>query len=184
MIELVKEIPVRFGPHWADERMLWITGAGVVVTAGVALLTLWANYKSGEAQKTATAAMTEAVAASKAAAERQASALSRLVEGLNTKTREGNGARVQWELKQGEGRSRWALKNVGEGTALEALVLPVTAEDLVDFSSLVSSPLDVGPGAEIPFRVDRSLASPPTTLVSAVWKDEDGDQLTATFVVS
>ena len=47
MLVFVKEIPVVFGPHWADEWLVWVT-VGSVVTSGVlGWLAYWNGRKAG-----------------------------------------------------------------------------------------------------------------------------------------
>lgn len=155
------------------------------------MLTLRANKMAGAAQITATQAYAAALDATQQTSSKQIEALEALVERLN----EAQSAPadlapaaphvppVRWSLQR-DGKNRWFLRNDGDATARQALIRPVTAQDAQDLHVILETAVDIAPGAQLPFAIWRSLASPPATLIEVVWSDEQGDSHSTTFVVS
>ncbi|MGO2141644.1 MAG: hypothetical protein ACTH30_14670 [Leucobacter sp.] len=56
MFELVKEVPVTFGPHWADEWQVWLTGGSIIASSILGLLAYANGKKATEIAKGAEAA--------------------------------------------------------------------------------------------------------------------------------
>ena len=53
MFKFVEEIPVTFEPHWADERMLWLTAGSIAVSGVLGWLAYWNGRKAGRIAKAA-----------------------------------------------------------------------------------------------------------------------------------
>lgn len=191
-------LPVEFGPHEADWWMVCLTAVGIIATLVIAFFTLRANIAAGEASKDAaranergieaneraiqaqvkaTEAFTEALNISGTAAAAQADALRRLVDSSNGYTSaEEVSTDVTWSLSRDVGRNRWILRNVGTATAYSALIHGFTEQDSSDLLVFFDEPMDIAPHSVIQFGIERSLASPPATVVVVEWTDDLGTE--------
>jgi len=179
-------IPVVFGPHDADWWMVWLTSAGIVVTAAIAGLTLVANVKASNAQRVAMEAYTQAVDAMKTLGAEQTALLRATADRLNEaeKARAVVPPAVTWALDERIGkRERWRLINTSGTVAENAYVELAYEASWKGIQPEDIKPEDIGPGESMTFWIAQKSGSSPSTLVAARW-DEAGATHSQTFIVS
>ncbi|WES65834.1 hypothetical protein P0L94_07115 [Microbacter sp. GSS18] len=182
--------------------MVWLTAAGIVVTATIAVLTLIANRRADasravadKAQTTALQAYVQALNLSQAASDRQVEVLEALVDRVNQQAgpMPAEGQPVSPEAKSGvswllmhdlTGKHRWNLQNAGDRTAYQVSLAGETEQDSRDLMIMVKDPIDLDPYQSVPFAIWRSLASPPATIIVVKWRDENGSEYSTRIVVA
>ncbi|WP_146079376.1 hypothetical protein [Rathayibacter sp. AY1A4] len=182
-------------PLITDWIMVVLTALGIAATGLIALLTFRANKTANDSQKESTRAsiaaaesnrlaveaMQAAVEASQRAIELQVSAAADVANRRGSGSREESNG-VRWKIAGGGSKGRgFALVNDGSETAYA-----VQMEELGGFNDAVFSitdPFDLDPGAEIPFFIERSIASPPVTVILITWRNAAGENFASSRLV-
>jgi hypothetical protein len=178
----------------SDWWMVWVTAVGIVATLIIAGFTYRANREAGkgriEAERAHAAALDASATASAAttrSSEQQVQVLTLLVDRLNS----GEGAQpsppatdVQWRLERDVDRGKWLVRNRGTATAHQAKIDGLTDADRRDLYMPFAEPRDIAPVDLIQFGIERSLASPPATVIVISWTDDFGELRTQRMVVS
>ncbi len=169
-----------------------LTGLGIVATVAIALLTLRATRIAEASRTTADAAQTRALEAyvaalntSETATNGQIRAIEALVERVNgavqtpeTETASDSEPKdtVMWSLERdsGAGRGRWMVRNVGTAIARATSLHGLTDIDNRDLYVFGDQPRDLDQNGFIQFSIERSMASPPATVVVLDWTDAFG----------
>lgn len=145
--------------------MVWLTGAGILVTLVVAILTLRANVRANRASA-------EAAAANAKALDAQIRALEAMAERAASSSAQPG---VTWTINRD--KHQYDLINKGTETAFAVSIEEVSTtgvpQDLYVFNE---GPVDLAPNSALPFTIERSMASPPVTVAAITWRDSNGEE--------
>lgn len=151
------------GPLLTDWLMVFITGLGVLSTLLIGLLTYRAN-------RTAGLAVREAALANDRLSAQQMERL----ESIAAMSSQGTaGGGVRWQIDR-VGRSNYRLRNVGRETAYNVTIEQLNEDPDVpdDLHVAADEAVTLTPDADLPFGIERSLASAPVTIVVIRWQDQ------------
>lgn len=194
--------------------MVWLTAAGILATVWIAFLAYRANKKADASRRVAdgthiellksnaehfnasveaTRAQTDTLTALVERLERAEQARSAAVGTSGSATEAGPDAeepaprrRVNWLVMRDltSRRGRWSIQNTGTDTAFEVTIEGLTEQDQQDLYVPHAEPIDVDVNGSLPFSIDRSLASPPATVLRIKWREADGTAYESRIVVS
>lgn len=156
------------GDSVTDWLMVAITGLGVVATLIIGILTFINN-------RAATSAAKKAEEAYQAANQVQLSAIQTAIDRTNAATAPPSSL-VKWLILD-TGKGTYALRNEGTAEAHGVHLVEMVEEGLP--STLVMAhpdPIDMAPGATLPFNLWRSIAGPAVVIIEVRWVDDDGNE--------
>ncbi|MBW0254964.1 hypothetical protein [Cellulomonas sp. PS-H5] len=92
------------------------------------------------------------------------------------------GRQVRWEVVRVH-RERYALRNTHSSQVATVTRLEGTGRSYADVVPVAEVPAPIEPGADLPFLIARSLASPAVASVQVEWTEDGAGPFTATYLI-